>query len=89
MANRPQKAEYQVQQNLIASILYTVRRVSVTKTILRFKTEPSIKVEPSIKIEPSIKADLKNRRKGKGRSSRGSKEGGGYYHLRSRKLTYY
>jgi len=30
MANRPQKAEYQVQQNLIASILYTVRRVSVT-----------------------------------------------------------
>jgi len=30
MANRPQKAEYQVQQNLIANILYTVRRVSVT-----------------------------------------------------------
>jgi len=28
MANRPQKAEYQDRQILIASILYTVRRVS-------------------------------------------------------------
>jgi len=58
MANRPQKAEYQVQQNLIASILYTVRRVSVTGCSIDGNKGYSIDGGKGYNIDVDIDVDI-------------------------------